>query len=157
MGLEMSRTLGKTKRARSGLDWAEGAGWHQTKCGNPQKAGGAPSAAPRDARTSVGAGGLLRHGAAGCQPGPAVWAVDLGMWLQDPAGARHPGLLGRAGGSVAAGAVAAPVVERPGMGMGLEMWRDPAKHSPALESPALRLCWALLPPFPQRVARAGTV
>lgn len=69
------------------------------------------------------------------------------MWLQAPASTRRLRVLGWAGGSVRAGAVVAPVVERPGMGMGLETWRGLAKYSTALVSPELRLCWALLPHF----------
>lgn len=79
------------------------------------------------------------------------------MWLQAPASSQHLRARGWAGGRIHAGAVAVPVIERPGMGTGLEMWRDAAKCIIALASPALRCVLGFATPFLQHVALAGTV
>lgn len=145
----MRQALRKTERAGSGLDGAEGSGWRHDKVWDPAESWWCSVHRPEGCSCLRGYWGtaLWWHGAAQCQPGPVIRAVELGMWLQAPASTRHLRVLGWAGGSIRARAVTVLVVERPGMGMGLETWRDVAKCSTALVSPVLRLCWALLPHF----------
>lgn len=146
MRLGMSQALGKTKQAGSRLDWAEGAGWHQDKAQDPAECWWCSVDHPQGCSCLRGYWdtALQWRGAAECQPGPTIQAVEPGMWLQAPASSQHLWVWGWAGGRIHAGGVAVPVIERPGMGMGLETWRDAEKCSIALVSPALR---ALLPHF----------
>lgn len=149
MGLGMRQAPGNTKWAGSRIDWAEGTGGHQDKMWDPVESWWCSVSCPRGRSRLPGHwGNALRwHGAAQCQRGPAVWAVELGMRLQAPASTRRLGVLGWTGGGIPAGAVVVLVVERPGGVMGRETRGDAAKCSAALVSPALQWCWALLPHF----------